>query len=118
MENNEFLLEKELVKVFSGNNNKDEIEFVARDIRNKIIEGQKFKNFGVAVFDLQAKETEIKEIFSKYEIHYYVDTEMLLTRSAVYKFYVSILFCIHIFLRIRCLNRHQQEYRYRHLALC
>jgi len=88
---NKFCLDKETIKVFSANNVKEELEFVARDIRSKIIEGKNYFDFGVAVFDLESKTNIIKEIFSKYEINYYLDNEMHLNKSILYKFLCSII---------------------------
>lgn len=86
----EYVLDNELVKVFAGNCFESEIEFVARDIKNKIINGESFKNFGVAVFGLESKINKIKEIFTKYELNYYLDTELSISGSLFYKFVNSI----------------------------
>ena len=86
-----FVLNKEIAKVFAGNSINDEIEFVARDIRHKILNGQRCDDFGVAVFGLDSNKNKIKEIFEKYEINYYIDSEFALTKSILYKFIVSVL---------------------------
>lgn len=91
IKNNKFVLNKELVNIFSGKDFNDEIEFIARQIRQKILSGKSFANMGVAVFDLNGKEDKIKEIFSKYEINYYIDTKFQLDQSIFYKFILSIL---------------------------
>ncbi|MBQ8615036.1 MAG: hypothetical protein IJ415_00490, partial [Clostridia bacterium] len=56
----EFVINDKIVKVFLGNAIHDEIEFVARDIRDKILNGQQFNDFGVSVFNLQSHENNIK----------------------------------------------------------
>lgn len=86
-----FCLKNETIKVFSGNNFASEIGFVARDIRMQILQGQRFDSFGVAVYGLEGNEQKIKEIFEKYEINYYIDSEISLNKSIIYKFYLSIL---------------------------
>ena len=86
-----FTLNKELVKVFAGNNINEEIEFVARDIRQKVLNGCRYDDFGIAVFGLENNTNKIKEIFEKYEINYYIDSEFLLSRSILYKFFISVL---------------------------
>lgn len=91
LQNEKFTLEDEVVKIFSGNNVADEIEFVARDIRTKILDGDKFSSFGVAVFGLENHENKIKEIFNKYDINYYLDSKISLTKSVLYKFFTSVL---------------------------
>ena len=85
-----FVLEDESIKIFESNSISNEIEFVARDIRNKILEGSKFSNFGVAVFGVENKLNKIKEIFEKYEINYYIDNDLTLNNSICYKFLTSI----------------------------
>jgi len=88
---NQYVLKDEIVKLFAGNSFQEEIEFVARDIRNKILKGQRFDDFGVAIFNLEANTNKIKEIFEKYEINYYIDSEFLLSNSVLYKFFLNVL---------------------------
>lgn len=70
---------------------KDEIEFVARDIRKQILSGAKFADFGVAIFDLLNNRQVVEEIFSKYEINFYLDAQLTLNESLLYKFLLSVL---------------------------
>ena len=88
---NKFILNRETVKIYSGRDIREEIEFVARMIRQKIIRGNKFSDSGVAIFDLQGKEEIVEEIFSKYEINFYIDTKFQLNQSIFYKFLLSLL---------------------------
>ncbi len=90
LKDDEFVLDDEIVKVFAGNSVTDELEFVARDIKNKVIEGENFKNFGIAVFGVETLTNKIKEIFTKYEINYYIDKELSVSNSVFYKFINSI----------------------------
>ena len=85
-----FVIHKNEVRLFSSNHINSEIEFVARDIREKILSGHRFSNFGVAVFDLESHIKKIKEIFSKYEINCYIDTDLTLNKSIFYKFLCSV----------------------------
>ncbi len=85
-----FCAKPEEIKIFSASSSGDEIEFVARDIKTKILKGEKFNNFGVAVFDLENKINKIEELFSKYEINYYIDSAMCINKSVYYKFLLSI----------------------------
>ena len=91
IKHNNFLLKDMNLKLFAGNNVASEIEFVARDIKQRIIDGNRFSAFGVAIFDLESNQNRIKEIFSKYEINYYLDSEISLNKSIFYKFLCSIL---------------------------
>lgn len=76
--------------VYSANNFKSEIEYVAREIRSQILNGKQYKNFGVAVFDLENKIDDIIESFEKYEINYYIDNQISLIKSVLYKFVVNV----------------------------
>lgn len=89
--NEKFVLDNEAVKLFSGNKFVSEIEFVARDIREKIVSGESFGKFGLAVFSLEEHIEKIKEVFKKYEINCYFDQEISLNKSVLYKFLVSVL---------------------------
>ena len=91
LEHNNFVLDDEPVKVFSGNSVDDEIDFVAREIRSKILSGNRYDDFGVAVYNLEGNINKIKEIFEKYEINYYIDSEISLNKSVLYKFFASCL---------------------------
>ena len=85
------ILEKETIKVVAANSFEEEIEFVARDIRNRIINGDKYSNYGVAIFDLESKLNIVKEKFAKYNINYYLDTQLHLNKSIFYKFLCSVV---------------------------
>lgn len=86
-----FVLKDKIVKVFNGNKIDDELEFVARDIRSKILSGGRFDDYGVAIFGLEDNTNKVKQIFEKYEINYYIDSEISISKSVLYKFFVSIL---------------------------
>ena len=88
--NDSFIIKNDEIRLYSSNHVNNEIEFVARDIREKILSGASYKDFGVAVFDLNSHYKKIKEIFSKYEINYYVDSELTLNKSIFYKFLCSV----------------------------
>lgn len=85
-----FVLNNEVVKVVSANSVKEELEFVARDIRYNIVNNHRYGEYGVALFGLENYIGLAKEIFSKYEINYYIDSELLLSDSIFYKFLVSV----------------------------
>ncbi len=92
IKNEKFLAsENDNIVIFSGNGVDSEIEFVAKNIRYQILKGSNFSNFGVAIYNLDAKISKIKEIFEKYEINYYIDNQFTLNKSIFYKFFVSIL---------------------------
>lgn len=74
------------VKIFACRDNYEQIEIVARDIRTQILNGGKFSNFGVAVFGVDGLTEQIMQIFGKYEINFYLDENLRLSDSTVYKF--------------------------------
>ena len=74
------------VKIFACRDNYEQIEMVARDIRTQILNGGKFLNFGVAVFGVDGLTEQIMQIFGKYEINFYLDENLRLSDSTVYKF--------------------------------
>lgn len=79
------------VKIFASRDNFEQIETVARDIRAQILAGQNYANFGVAVFGIDGLTEQIKQVFGKYEINLYLDGNLKLSESAVYKFICDIL---------------------------
>lgn len=85
-----FTLYQDKIHLFKGNSIDREIEFVARDIREKILSGHKYNEFGVAIYGLDNVASKVKEIFQKYEINAYIDNEISLNKSVFYKFLVSI----------------------------
>ena len=89
-ENDSHVLTDEAIKLFSANSDKQELEFIAREIRSRVIDGENYGNFGVAVFGLENKTYKIQEIFNKYEINYYIDNNLTLNNSVLYKFFVSV----------------------------
>lgn len=74
------------VKIFACRDNFEQIEIAAREIRSKILSGDKYSNFGVAVFGVDGLTEQIKQIFGKYEINFYLDGNLRLSDSTVYKF--------------------------------
>ena len=90
-EKNKHILTNEIIKIFEANSDNQELEFIARDIRSKVMDGETYENFGVAVFGLENKTHKIQEIFDKYEINYFIDNNLTLNNSVLYKFLVSIL---------------------------
>ena len=89
--NDFYALEDETIKIMSANNVSDEIEFVARDIRSRILSNHKYNEFGVAIYNLDANLEKVKENFSKYEINYYIDSEIPIVNSVLYRFILSVL---------------------------
>ncbi len=88
--NETYTLDDDRIQIFSGKNLSSELEFVARDIRYRVLKGENYFKFGVAIYGLDGIKSKIKEIFSKYEINYYLDCEFNLSSSILYKFLITI----------------------------
>ncbi len=78
------------IKLYKADNIRDEIEFVARDIKSKILQGERFYNFGVGVYNLSGNVDNIKQIFNKYELCTYIDIQKPFSSTCVYKFFVNL----------------------------
>ncbi len=91
IKNNELKTNNEFLTIFSGKNIDEELEFVARDIKLKTISGKSYDNFGVAVYNLEANIEKINEIFAKYDLNFYLDCQLQLNKSILYKFWCSVL---------------------------
>ena len=91
IKNNELKTNNEFLTIFSSKNIDEELEFVARDIKLKTISGKSYDNFGVAVYNLEANIEKINEIFAKYDLNFYLDCQLQLNKSILYKFWCSVL---------------------------
>lgn len=72
-------------------NKQDEIEFVARYIKNQIINNDvRFKNFAIAVSDKNYYD-KIKSVFKKYDISLYCDDAVDLSQTVIGQFIKKII---------------------------
>lgn len=71
-------------------NKKDEIEYVAKYIKNAIVNGKKFKDFAIAVPDANYFD-DIKTIFSDFGIISYCDEAVDLTQTILGQFLLKII---------------------------
>ncbi len=85
------IFETDQIDIKNFKNIDEEIEFVARDIRQNILSGKHFYEFGVAVFDLETYKTKIKNIFEKYDINYYLDSSAKLSSTFYFNFFLNYL---------------------------
>lgn len=79
------------ISVKNFKNINEEIEFVARDIRQNILNGHHFYEYGVACFDLETHKNTIKNAFEKYDINYYIDSSACLHSTFYFKFFMNYL---------------------------
>lgn len=71
-------------------NTEDEVEFVAKYIKNQIANGHKFKEFAVAVSNEKYFE-QIKTVFTKYQISANMDNAVDLSQTVVAHFVLKML---------------------------
>lgn len=80
----------ETIRLYQAQNIADELEFVARDIRKKVIEGARFRDFGLAVYNLNSNVEIIKQIFNKYDLCTYIDVQKGFSTTCVYRFFTNL----------------------------
>ena len=85
-----FITKANDIRMYQAQNITDELEFVARDIRKNILAGARFKQFGIAVYNLQSYTNIIKQIFDKYEICTYLDIQKTFSSTFVYRFFTNL----------------------------
>ncbi|MDD4350874.1 MAG: PD-(D/E)XK nuclease family protein [Clostridia bacterium] len=79
------------VVLFGANTIDEEIEYVARKIREGVLNGYSFNEFGVCVYGLDKFADKIKRSFDKYEINYYIDTKHSLFNTELCRFVSAYL---------------------------
>ena len=84
-----------LVRLYQAQNIVDELEFVARDIRKRVISGARFREFGVAIYNLNNYVDVVKQVFNKYDLCTYIDIQKSFSSTCVYRFFVN-LFTIYL----------------------
>ncbi|MFS1664282.1 ATP-dependent nuclease subunit B [Streptococcus sp. zg-JUN1979] len=72
------------VAIWQASNQKEEIEWVARAIRQQLFEGKRYKDILVLLGDVDAYSLQIKQIFEQYDIpHYIAKAESMSTHPLV-----------------------------------
>ena len=85
------LKSNDIIRLYQGQNISDELEFVARDIRRQVLSGARFRDFGIAVYNLNANTNIVKQVFNKYDLCAYIDVQKSFSSTAIYKFFVNLL---------------------------
>lgn len=74
------------VEICEARNTESEIEYVAMDIRRRVIrDGLRYRDFAVAVPDVTIYSEAMQRIFNRYSIPYFIDKKYLLTEHTCYK---------------------------------
>lgn len=80
----------DIIRLYQAQNTEDELEYIARDIRSKIIDGARYREFGIAVYGLACCADSIKRIFNKYELCTYIDIQKTFSSTCVYSFFTNL----------------------------
>lgn len=80
----------ETIRLYQGQNTADELEYIARDIRSRILNGARYRDFGVAVYGLDCCVDAIRRIFNKYELCTYIDVQKSFSSTCVYSFFTNL----------------------------
>lgn len=80
----------EQIEFWTAENQKAEIEGVAKKIRQEVANGKRFKDFTVLVGNMSAYETGVKELFELYEIPYFYAQEESMSAHPLLAFIESL----------------------------
>lgn len=72
----------------------DEVLSVALDVVKGVREGKRYKDFEVFASDMDAYGQEIKSVFSRYDIPFFIDKKELLCEQAKAKFILEAIACV------------------------
>ena len=64
--------DREAVEIWTCNHQKEELEAVARSIRQRLYEGVRYKDIRVLLGDVDAYQLQLKTIFDQYQIPFYL----------------------------------------------
>lgn len=84
-------------------NKQDEVDFVAKYIKNQVVKGARFKDFAVAVSDEKYIDV-LKDVFSKFDIDYYCDDAVDLSQTILARFLLKIIDMAKLGIDAECLK--------------
>ncbi len=77
--------------LYSAFNLSEEVEAVAKLIRYKVFNGLKFKDIQIAISNVDKYETQIENIFERYNIPYYIDSSRSADNTLLGRFVLEFL---------------------------
>lgn len=89
--NNKKDIQNEEITLFNGKNIEEEIEYVIRSIRTRILNGENYFNFGIACFELEKYADIFKATCEKYDVNYYIDISSTLASTLYFKFIYNFI---------------------------
>lgn len=85
-----FSTQSDTIRLYQAQNIVDELEFVARDIRKKVLNDARYREFGLAVYNLNSYVEIIKQVFNKYDLCTYLDVQKGFSSTCVYRFFTNL----------------------------
>ena len=83
--------DKQALTIWEVVNQKEEVEAVARSIRNLLNQGVRYKDILLLLGDVEAYQLQIAKTFSKYEIPYYLGKEEAMSHYPLVNFVESLM---------------------------
>ncbi len=77
--------------LFSAGNLQEEVEAAAKLIRYQVYEGAKFKDISIAVSDLARYQTQIENIFDRYQIPFFIDLSVTADNTLLGRVVIELL---------------------------
>jgi len=85
-------VKKEFLQVYSATSKSDEIYNIANKIKYDIYNGGRYKDYLLACANLSEYESLIEEIFTEYEIPYYIDSSKNISNSILVNFIKKVFY--------------------------
>ena len=82
---------KRNIKFYVSQKIEDEVTFVAEEICRRVREGERFRDFGVMLADLENYEYDLKKIFDEYQIPYFLAKQYDLSKHLFFVMLKHIL---------------------------
>ncbi|MEX2804795.1 ATP-dependent nuclease subunit B [Streptococcus sp. H31] len=82
--------DKQHISIWQAVNQKEEVEHLARAIRQKLSEGYRYKDISVLLGDVDAYRLQLGKIFDKYEIPYYFGKAETMSSHPLVRFIESL----------------------------
>ena len=77
------VIDKNSINIYSCQDTEDEVRFLARNIRELIFSGYRYKDIAVITGDIHGYSPIISEIFSKNDISFFIDDKKSMTENPI-----------------------------------
>ena len=90
--NERFGKEQESLKIFDAKNPKEEIDFVAQEIRRMVrVEGMRYRDVAVIASDMNAYANHVEKVFENYDIPVFMDHKRSILLNSFVEYLRSLL---------------------------